>query len=379
MVRGGLKKCGARHTATRFNKNRSTWTGIVVKIRLVKIDELQFLTCFKHGLWGSKSARFKEWDKGDGLVFIVGKTLTALAEVVGSPFSSKDIIWDNGLFPYRVPIAFHHVLDKDDRVPILGKVRQAMTDSWGPRYGWGILNQQALSGKEADIIIDELQAKSNALAKFQSELEQRIDQAKLEREAAATSSRIKKQLYTETHPREEEGISEDLSLHTILQRWLIELGRMTGCLVWIAASDRARTISDIEQEGYLTELPRMGLSEEATRRISYIDVIWVRQNAPVCAFEIETTTSIYSGLLRMSDLLAVVPALKLDLFVVAPRERRDKVMGELSRPTFLKLGLSEYCRFIAAEDLRDLSERVRGLSGHLQPSILDTIAVALEE
>jgi len=350
-----------------------------MKIRLVKIDELQFLTCFKHGLWGSKSARFKEWEKGDGLVFIVGKVLAAFAEVAGDPFSSKDIVWDNGLFPYRIPIAFDHVLEEDDRVPILGKVRQILTDSWGPRYGWGILDQQPLSGEAADVILNEIRAKPNALQKFQTELEQRVDQAKLQREAAAIPGRKRKKPYTEALPRDDEAIAEDASTHTKLQRLLIELGRATGCGGWIAASDRARATADAKQEQCLTELPKMGLSAEATRRISYIDVIWIRQNAPVCAFEVETTTTVYSGLLRMSDLLAVVPALKLDLFVVAPKERQDKVMGELARPTFLKLGLSEYCRFITAEEVQSLVERVRGLSGHLQPSILDTIAISLEE
>ena len=38
--------------------------------------------------------------------------------------------------------------------------------------------------------------------------------------------------------------------------------------------------------------------------IELIDVLWLDGNAIVAAFEIESTTSIYSGLLRMSDLLA---------------------------------------------------------------------------
>jgi hypothetical protein len=350
-----------------------------MKIRLVKIDELQFLTCFKHGLWGSKSARFNGWEKGDGLVFIVGKALAAFSEVAGDPFSSKDIVWDNGIFPYRIPIVFRHVLEEDDRVPILGKVRQIMTNSWGPRYGWGILDQQPLSGEAADVILNEISAKPNALQKYQAELDQRIAQAKLQRETASISGRKIEKRYTEAHPRENESVAEDASTHVKLQRLLIELGRATGCMVWVATNDRARAAADTKQNLCLTELPRMGLSEEATRRISYIDVIWIRQNAPVCAFEVETTTSVYSGLLRMSDLLAVVPALKLDLFVVAPKDRQDKVMGELARPTFSKLGLNEYCRFISAEEVQRLVEKVRGLSGHLQPSILDTIAISLEE
>ena len=351
-----------------------------MKIRLVKIDELQFLTCLKHDLWGSKSARFKEWEEHDGLIFIIGKTLAALAEVVGEPFSSKERVWDNGLFPYRIPITFCHVLDKDDRVPILGRVRQALTDAWGPRYGWGILNQQALSGETAATIIDELQARPNAIDRFQSELQQRMQEAKLAREALTPSRYPTKRRHKEPRVGEGEPIPDDISLHTKLQRLLLLLGRATGCLVWVAASDRSRALP-VTTMGVecLEELPRMGLSEEATRRISYIDVIWIRQNAPVCAFEIETTTSVYSGLLRMSDLLAEVPALKIGLFVVAPKERQLKVLGELARPTFSKIGLSEYCRFIAAEELEDLGQRVKGLAGHLQPTILDAIAVPLEE
>lgn len=349
-----------------------------MRLRLTKIDEYQFLTCLKYSLWGSKSARFKEWEKGDGLVFIVNKALAALAEVTGDPFFSKDKVWDNGIFPYRIPIAFRHVLEEDDRLPILGHVRQALTDSWGPRYGWGILDQHPLSEEAANTILQELRTKPNALLKFQAELDQRMAQAKLDREAVVTSHYVRARRSSRLRPREA-AKAEDTSLHTKLQRLLIELGKATGCLVWVAANDRARAISDSRHEGHLAQLPSMGLNEEATQRISYIDVIWIRQNSPVCAFEVETTTSVYSGLLRMSDLLAVVPALKLDLFIVAPRERQEKVMGELARPTFSKLGLSEYCRFIASEELEDLAQRVRGLSGHLQPSVLNTIAIALEE
>ena len=81
----------------------------------------------------------------------------------------------------------------------------------------------------------------------------------------------------------------------------------------------------------------------------------------------------------MSDLISVVPALNIKLFIIAPRERQEKVMGELSRPTFLKIGLSDFCRFIPAEDLDTLLSKVKDLEGHIQPSIMDTIAVELEE
>jgi hypothetical protein len=101
--------------------------------------------------------------------------------------------------------------------------------------------------------------------------------------------------------------------------------------------------------------------------------------APVAAFEIEASTSIYSGLLRMADLLAVTPALNIKIYIVAPKIRRDKVMSELGRPTFRKIGLDDYCRFISTEALADLVKKTKGIGGHMEPSVLDSIAEALEE
>ena len=52
-------------------------------LRLTKVDELQFLTCVKHQVWGSKTPRFKDWKAGDYLVFTVDKAIAGLAEVSG--------------------------------------------------------------------------------------------------------------------------------------------------------------------------------------------------------------------------------------------------------------------------------------------------------
>ncbi len=133
----------------------------------------------------------------------------------------------------------------------------------------------------------------------------------------------------------------------------------------------------------MKKLPNLGLNAEATKRISLIDIIWIRQNGPVCAFEVEETTAVYSGLLRMSDFISVVPALNIKLFIVAPKQRQERVMAELSRPTFQKVGLSEYCQFIPKEELEKLVTKVDGLvedrPGLITPNIVDTVAIPLEQ
>ena len=73
-------------------------------------------------------------------------------------------------------------------------------------------------------------------------------------------------------------------------------------------------------------------NEATNRTIELIDVLWLKGNSIVAAFEVECTTAVYSGLLRMSDLLALQPNLNIKLYIVAPDERKDKVEQEIRRP-----------------------------------------------
>jgi hypothetical protein len=96
------------------------------------------------------------------------------------------------------------------------------------------------------------------------------------------------------------------------------------------------------------------------RTIEHIDVLWLRGNAIVAAFEIESTTSIYSGLLRMADLVAMQPNINIPVYIVAPDKRREKVLVEVNRPTFSRLSppLSKLCYFVPFSELRlSLQER----------------------
>ena len=109
---------------------------------------------------------------------------------------------------------------------------------------------------------------------------------------------------------------------------------------------------------------------------SLIDVLWLRGNAIVSAFEIESTTSIYSGLLRMSDLIAMQPNLKIPLYLVAPDDRRDKVITEVNRPTFSRLDppMSQMCRFIAFSALRKKVAEVASVIRFLKPEFLTEVS-----
>ena len=166
--------------------------------------------------------------------------------------------------------------------------------------------------------------------------------------------------------------------HTEIQALLLQLGSDMGFDVWIAKNDRSRSYNGVK----LSEIPRMKATlplqfDIATNRtIELIDVLWLQENAIVAAFEIESTTSIYSGLLRMADLLAMQPNLNIPLYLVAPDERRDKVMEEVNRPTFRRLSpaLAEVCSYISFSALRTHLKQIKGFVKYLKPDFLDELA-----
>jgi hypothetical protein len=145
--------------------------------------------------------------------------------------------------------------------------------------------------------------------------------------------------------------------HTEIQYELARLGAELGLEVWIASNDRGKSWNG----KMLGSIPRMvdqlpTQFNDATRRtIELIDVLWLKGNSYLAAFEVECTTSVYSGLLRMSDLLALQPNIDIKLYLVAPDERRAKVKDEILRPTFKlrEKPLGEVCGFLCFSKLRN--------------------------
>jgi len=182
----------------------------------------------------------------------------------------------------------------------------------------------------------------------------------------------------EEPPKEEP--SKEITAHSEIQWMLLKLGSDMGLDVWVARNDRGR-----EVHGHrFSDIPRLKKSlplqfdEVTNRTIELIDVLWLRGNAIVAAFEIESTTSIYSGLLRMSDLVTMQPNLNIPLYLVAPDERREKVIEEVNRPTFSRLTPPMYriCSFISFSTLRQNIERAReaGWTRYLRPDFLQELA-----
>jgi type II restriction enzyme len=154
------------------------------------------------------------------------------------------------------------------------------------------------------------------------------DLAKVREEAAG----VKKKLDAER---------ENDRTHTNVQGWLRDLGKALGYEVWIAANDRRRPYLNGQlADGCVDALPESIESAPGAEAVKLIDVLWLdkERKRVMAAFEVEHTTSIYSGIVRMLDL-----ALGSDLhaseglFLVAPDNREEEVRAQLMRPAFSRV------------------------------------------
>jgi type II restriction enzyme len=141
--------------------------------------------------------------------------------------------------------------------------------------------------------------------------------------------------------------------HTEIQGWLRDIGLGLGYDVWIAANDRGRSYAGGRlADGCLTELPTLA-DMSGAEAVRLIDVLWISKDdaAIRAAFEVEHTTSIYSGIVRMLD-LALSPCGNVlnGMFLVAPDDREKQIRAQLSRPAFTSVGAMDV-RYLSYSEL----------------------------
>jgi hypothetical protein len=167
---------------------------------------------------------------------------------------------------------------------------------------------------------------------------------------------------------------------TRIQALIAQIGAQMGLSIWIPRADRAAVLKawNASPQDILERLP-LNYDDTTLRTIEQIDVLWLRRSYIVRAFEVEHTTSVYSGILRMADLLALQPNMDIKLHIVAPEEKREKVFQEIRRPVFSLLDkgpLAENCTYLSYNSLRELAGQKH--LAHLSDAVLDEYAEEAE-
>jgi hypothetical protein len=167
---------------------------------------------------------------------------------------------------------------------------------------------------------------------------------------------------------------------TRIQALIATIGTEMGLSIWLPRADKAAVLKELSADPprVLDRLP-LNYDDTTLRTVEQIDVLWLRGRSIVRAFEVEHTTSVYSGILRMADLLSLQPNMDIKLHIVAPLTKREKVFNEIRRPVFslLERGpLAESCTYLSYDSLRELASQKH--LAHLSDSVLDEYAEEAE-
>lgn len=143
-------------------------------------------------------------------------------------------------------------------------------------------------------------------------------------------------------------------LHTEMQYHLLKIGKALGYDPIVASNDRSKSYGEASFSFICREdFPELPVDKETSNTIKLIDVLWFEKNSnrTVCAFEVEKSTSIYSGILRLSDLAFSLKDHQSSLFIIVPNAREKDVVLQLSRPSIRKSNVQ--IKYILFSDLRE--------------------------
>ncbi len=300
-----------------------------------------------------------------------------LLEVTGPTYyDTEKTIWSQEIFPCRFPVKPLILLKPENAVPILNlKDKLSYFQDMKSPHAWtGYFrgSPAKMKPEDARVVIEAMENAQKNPRPFP------YDEKKYRR-----VPKVFPTYPTEggivTVPEEDESEIESLPTkvsHEEIQWLLIDLGRNLSFDVSVARNDKNKEYKGMKFADYCVDEIPLHFDEATNSTIKNIDVVWLDGKSIFAAFEVEHTSSVYSGILRMSDLISMQPNIKIKLYIVAPEERREKVIKEIMRPTFarLKPPLSECCQYISYSALKEKIEQAKDLLHVLKPEFIDEIA-----
>lgn len=169
--------------------------------------------------------------------------------------------------------------------------------------------------------------------------------------------------------------------HAQIQIALLMIGKQLGFRTWIANNDKGIVYKNkrlIEHEGVIknldTEKPILGY-QEAVRAALNIDCVWFKNGKLMPAvIEIEHSTGVTSGLVRMKNLKDNFLNLPTRYVIAAADDEREKVIREANKEQFKELN-TKFFSYSSIEELYSLCQRrkLRGVTEDFLDCFMENI------
>jgi type II restriction enzyme len=155
-------------------------------------------------------------------------------------------------------------------------------------------------------------------------------------EYLSEKERTKIENLIERRHKEVKAEKDEQNLHSEMQFHLLKIGKALGYDVLCAANDRSKAFEGNSFSFLcLPDFPQLSGDKETLNTVKLIDVLWFERgtNNIIGAFEIEKSTSIYSGILRLTDLAFSIADGDEVFYLIIPDNREKDVRLQLSRPS----------------------------------------------
>jgi len=155
--------------------------------------------------------------------------------------------------------------------------------------------------------------------------------------------------------RQKEIIEEkkEDNLHSEMQYHLLKIGASLGFDVTPASNDKSKAFNGQSFSFMaINKFPELPCDKDTQNTIKLIDVLWFEKgtNNIIGAFEVEKSTSIYSGILRLSDLYFSISDGDEVFYIIIPDSREKDVIQQLNRPVIKKSEMN--IKYILFSELR---------------------------
>lgn len=301
-----------------------------------------------------------------------------LFEVTGQVYEDQTPLFADKDDPFvlRLPIKVHAWLSPEHGIPIHDRTlwpKLSFTKGHEPNSSLWTGNVRTslapLDAADARLLDSILRAQTAKPATYPLDLRELrlIQEHRVRREGGDVTVSVPEDV-DDPAPSSPKLARESIKIQALLAR----IGATMGFRIWIPANDRAGVLREqpTVESSLLQQLP-LNYDSTTLKTIENIDVLWLKGRSMARAFEVEHTTAIYSGILRMADLLALQPNMDIRLHIVGPDDRRRKVFEEIRRPVFSLIEgkpLQERCTFLSYDSIEEIAKLPH--LGHVNDSIL---------
>lgn len=107
----------------------------------------KYIPCKENKFFASTKNCFKSWEIGEILIILIGREGVSVSKIIGEPYYSNLMYWDNDLYPWRIPIKIYYEFDGETGQKINRKIRKFLWNAYEDKYGVVLLNRQKISKK----------------------------------------------------------------------------------------------------------------------------------------------------------------------------------------------------------------------------------------